>query len=777
MQKRFGKGALLSSALALMVAPQAAVAADNETESDARVDIIVTASKRSERLADVGQSLTAVSGAELEQRNLVRIEDFAAQVPGLAFWGDGRSLRPILRGVNSGGNGALVAVNIDETPFSYQSGLTNSATDTANIDAFDMARIEVLKGPQGTLYGASASGGLIKYVTNAPNPDAFEARGEVGGEIVDGGSAAGVVRGVVNIPLVDGKVALRATGLYREIPGYINNPLLGSKANSGDTWALRLSLLAKPTETFTIRLTGFRQDQTLDDNNMAEIVGSSLDPANPPDNVFEIANGGNLFHSSFMGNPSKNRYEYANLTMDLETGFASFLSSTSFSRLSTQFRADISSASAAPGLPYGQAFGMGYFGLPTIAMWGNQENSGKRWNQEFRMSSLPDSHIGSLKFDWQVGGFYAREDITFSQFYDAIDPSSGEILTTRIPLGEGAFSDPLPLGGSDLPGRYEEFSGFASGTLHLSTQIDITLGGRYADIRQKSQVISSAGLVNGLLSELVNPVVKSHESKFTWSAGLRWRPADDSLIYARVATGYRPGGPILRIPGAPADFPASYKSDSVINYELGYRGAFLNKTVDIDVAVFYLDWTDMQVLSDYVSQPSGQVFTVQGNAGSARSTGVEWNIGWSPITGLRLSTVGAYTDAKITEDAPTFGAANGNPLPLVPKWSNTVNLDYEVEFSDTERAYAGISWTHTGVRYANFTTSATDGNNFRLPPYNAVNAQAGIELGRYSFSLYVRNIGNARGITDASFSGGANMTGTATFIQPRTAGIKLGFTY
>ena len=765
MQKRFGKGALLSSALAMMVAPQAAVAADNETESDARVDIIVTASKRSERLADVGQSLTAVSGAELEQRNLVRIEDFAAQVPGLAFWGDGRSLRPILRGVNSGGNGALVAVNIDETPFSYQSGLTNSATDTANIDAFDMARIEVLKGPQGTLYGASASGGLIKYVTNAPNPDAFEARGEVGGEIVDGGNAAGVVRGVVNIPLVDGKVAFRATGLYREIPGYINNPLLGSKANSGDTWALRLSLLAKPTETFTIRLTGFRQDQTLDDNNMVEIVGSSLDPANPPDNVFEIANGGNLFHSGYMGNPSKNRYEYANLTMDLETGFASFLSSTSYGRLSTQFRADASSENVIPGLNYGQYFGMFVYGLPTVALWGNQENSGRRWNQEFRMSSLPDSHIGGLKLDWQVGGFYAFEDITFDQFYDAYNPTTKQLLTS-----------PMVPGGSTLPGRYEEFSGFASTTLYLMDTVDVSLAGRYADIRQRSQVTSYAGALNGP-ADIVNPVVRSHENKFTWSAGVRWRPVDDSLIYARVATGYRPGGPILRIPGAPDDFPASYKSDSVINYELGYRGAFLNKTIDVDVAVFYLDWTDMQVLSDYTSENTGQVFTVQGNAGSARSTGVEWNIGWSPIAGLRLSSVGAYTDAKITEDAPTFGAANGDPLPLVPKWSNTVNLDYEVEFSDTERAYAGISWTHTGVRYANFTTSATDGNNFRLPPYNAVNAQAGIDLGRYSFSLYVRNIGNSRGITDASYSGGANMTGTATFILPRTAGIKLGFTY
>ena len=381
------------------------------------------------------------------------------------------------------------------------------------------------------------------------------------------------------------------------------------------------------------------------------------------------------------------------------------------------------------------------------------------------MSSLPDSHIGGLKLDWQVGGFYAFEDITFDQFYDAYNPTTKQLLTS-----------PMIPGGSTLPGRYEEFSGFASTTLYLMDTVDVTLGGRYADIRQRSQVTSYAGALNGP-ADIVNPVVRSHENKFTWSAGMRWRPVDHSLIYARVATGYRPGGPILRIPGAPDDFPASYKSDSVINYELGYRGAFLNKTIDVDVAVFYLDWTDMQVLSDYTSENTGQVFTVQGNAGSARSTGVEWNIGWSPITGLRLSSVGAYTDAKITEDAPTFGAANGDPLPLVPKWSNTVNLDYEVEFSDTERAYAGISWTHTGVRYANFTTSATDGNNFRLPPYNAVNAQAGIDLGRYSFSLYVRNIGNARGITDASFSGGANMTGTATFIQPRTAGIKLGFTY
>uniref|UniRef100_UPI0035CA54A7 TonB-dependent receptor n=1 Tax=uncultured Sphingomonas sp. TaxID=158754 RepID=UPI0035CA54A7 len=746
------------------VAPAPTSASDESPVSDDLGDIIVTANKRNESLIKVPQSLTAISGDALAYRNQTRIEDFAAQVPGFNLQSFGnKGLKLILRGINAGAAAATTAVVIDETPFSYQSGLALGDRNTANIDTFDMERIEVLKGPQGTLYGASAEGGLLKYVTNKPDPKKLEAAVEASGETVAHGGTGGAFKAMINLPFWDGKGAIRASGFYAEVPGYADNVLIGrNDTNNGHRYGGRISILLAPTEDFSVRLTASRQDQRFFDDGSIDVVGSDSDPYNPPANQFDAASGGRLVHNSYYGNPSNNTYELANLTANWDIGFADLVSSTSYGKLSSQFRLDITTGSYSPGVTYAEGFGNGY--ASPLAIRTRQTNAGRRWNQELRLTSKPDSSIGGMKLDWLLGGFFAHESNTFDQFFQFVNIPTNQELTT-----------PAPGGGSTLPSTYREFSAFGNATLHISDKLFVQGGIRYAHINQSSTVTSYPGFFTGATSIVVNPTLTSSENKATWSAQVGYNVTSNSLIYGRVATGYRSGGPQFAIPGAPADVPLTYKPDSLTNYEVGFRTSLLHKMLTIDVAAFYIDWKDVQVTTSYRSTISGIEYQITGNAGAASSKGVEWAFGLSPVKGLKLSTTGAYTEAHLTKDAPDLPGFKGDDLAFVPRWSTSVSLDYEARLSDGVKGFAGVSWDYTGKRFADFSLYSV--SHFELPSYSSASGQAGVDFGKYSASLYVRNLTDERGITTYGQNGGYNFTGNATIIQPRTIGIKLTARY
>lgn len=756
--------AAISASPSAMAQESAAVA--DEAAASSR-EIVVTAAKREERLIDVGGAISAISESDLAYRDLQSIEDFASQVPGFNLQTAGnRSVRLILRGLNTGGSGATTAVIVDETPLSYQSGLANGSFDTANIDTFDMARIEVLKGPQGTLYGATAQGGLLKYVTNAPRFDKVEAGFQLGTEVIKKGGIGYVGRGLVNIPLIDDKLAFRASGFYEKVAGYIDNPLAGiTDANEGKRWGGRVSLLFKPVETLSIRATALRQDQEFDDNGGLDVVGSNFDQFNPPANEFDLVSGGRFVQNSYLGNPSKNRYEYANITADLDLGFASLVSSTSWGGLSTEFVADISFANAAPGLTFSDLLGAAVYGQPVFVTQ-LQTNAVDRFNQELRLTSSPDTQIGSMALDWQLGGFYAKETIEFLQGFDVISRQTGAVLT--VPIKGGSLS---------APASFEEYSGYANATLHFTDTIDLALGGRYSDTSQRSQIFFSNGFATGPV-DATTPVVTSSENKFTYSAALRWKFNEDSLLYGRVATGYRAGGPNFQTPGLlPADVPTTYGADTTTNYEVGLRTAFFDKALSIDIAAFYIDWKDIQISTTFRSAVTGQNVTVVGNAGTATSKGVEWNIAWEILPGLTAGAVGSYTRAKLTDDAPLLGGESGDQLPFVPKWSNTLNLDYETELGNGVTGFIGGSWNYVGNRTTGFSGSPTVAGKIPLGDYSSFNLQAGFDYENYNFSLFARNLTDKRALTGYGRGGGAFFTGNAQIIQPQTFGARLTVRY
>lgn len=773
---RFGGTGLLAIAVATMIAiPETALAqaAPAEATADAPTggDIIVTANKRAERIVDVASAVTAVGGEELLRRNLPQIEDFAAQVPGLSVQQAGnRATRIILRGLNSGGAGSTVATVLDEAPLSYSNSTSNGAIDIANFDTYDLNRIEVLRGPQGTLYGATAEGGIIKYVTNAPDLNKIEAGAEGIIESTKEGGTGWTGRALANLPIVEGKLALRATGFYKDIQGYIDNTRLGvPDANKGRRYGGRAQLLFQPSDDFSIKLGALIQDQHFDDGGNLEVVGTPLAPyvlptattdgSITPSSALAIANNGRLQNDNFRLSVSDNRTYLFSGVINANVGFADLLSSTSYGAVKSTFSNDTTSAVAAPGFTFGDFFA-GFFGRP-ITIAGRQDNNLAKFSQELRLSARPGTEIAGMKLEWQAGVFYTHEDIDFNQFYDFVE-TNGDLIT-----------QPLIPGGSILPANYNEFAAFATTKLHFNDRFNIEVGGRFSRNWQDVTVTNFAGFLTGP-TDTFNPTLRTKQNKFIWSVAPQFRINDETAVYARVATGFRPGGPTLTPPGV-TGLPTSYLSDSTINYEIGFKGSALDKKLNFDLAAFYIDWKDIQIIT-VINTPTGP-YGITGNAGQARSKGIEWNLSFTPIRGLTFSDVGAYTDAKLTTDAIALGARSGYRLAYVPKFTNTVNIDYKTTLGDRTSAFIGGTWTYTGDRRTTYSATANAFGYALLPSYSMFNAQAGIEYGNIRGEIFVRNLTDDRALTTYSSSGGADLTGQAQILQPRTIGVKLAIKY
>jgi outer membrane receptor protein involved in Fe transport len=341
---------------------------------------------------------------------------------------------------------------------------------------------------------------------------------------------------------------------------------------------------------------------------------------------------------------------------------------------------------------------------------------------------------------------------------------------------------PLPeaLGGPALENAsvdalYREWAGFAQVTYHFSPQFDLALGGRWSQNKQSASETTSGPLL--LLTQQTSPQVVSGDSSdndFTYSIAPRWHLSPDTMVYGRIATGYRPGGPNDLPPTAPASVPRQYQADSTTNYELGVRSDLLDKSLSVDVAAFLVDWKKIQMFQEILiaGQPP---FGINANGGTARSQGLEATMGWTPVTGLTFTLVGAYVDAYLTSAAPDAGGNDGDRLPYVPKWSSSLDGAYTWRAFSQFDAFAGATWVYTGSRFNDFSTTNTatglvPSPRPELPSYNTVNLRAGLDNGRWAFELYGKNVGDTRGIGYYFNSATPNYGGTVNYIQPRTIG-------
>jgi outer membrane receptor protein involved in Fe transport len=265
--------------------------------------------------------------------------------------------------------------------------------------------------------------------------------------------------------------------------------------------------------------------------------------------------------------------------------------------------------------------------------------------------------------------------------------------------------------------------------------------------------------------------IDTTEDAFTFSVSPKWKVNEDTLIYGRVASGFRPGGPNLVPPNAPPGYPLSYESDSTMNYEVGLRTTLPNRTLSLDVSVYRIDWSDIQIIS--LVPLNNTIIGVTGNAGEARSQGVEFAVTARPSDRWTFAINGAYTDAELLEDAPGIGGSKGDNLAYVPDLTFTLDGEYTLPLGGNAKGFVGFTAAYVGERFTDFGTSVFNTPHIPLPDYTTLSLRAGADIGNIRIEAYARNITDTRGIfTYANSGAGApTITGTKAIIQPRTFGL------
>jgi iron complex outermembrane receptor protein len=704
-----------------------------QTQGDQNA-IIITAQKRRQRLLDVPQSVSVISGDRLEKQHAQRLSDYLTRIPSAyVVEGQAGDSRIVLRGINTGGVGATVATYVDETPFGSATGLANGGVLAPDIDPFELARVEVLRGPQGTLYGANSLGGLVKFVTLSPDTHAFSGAAEAGIEDVAHGDMGWWTRAAVNVP-VSNAAAFRLSGFYRKDPGYIDDPHLGNDVNDGKTYGGRASLLVTPTDRLKIRATAMAENIRSNGTNTVDLDRVTLRPM-----------GGDLEHIRVLREPNEVDYRLYNTTIDYDFGGVNLVSSTSYGTLDQKTVEDVSSAYA--GL---LSF---LFGTPLGAGL-DQGLTQRRFTQEVRLASS-----GVRPLEWTIGGFYTHEKNRLSQSLFGVGAATGE----RVPSLDGV----LVIG---LPSRYSEYAGFANATWHVSPKFDLTAGGRYSHNRQSNEQITGGLFGASMFSG------KSSDGVFTYSLAPTFKPNPNTRTYARIAKGYRPGGPNAVSPLAENAVPRHFGPDTTTNYEVGIKTETDDHLLSLEASAFLIDWKKIQLLVQIAG------LGVNANGGGARSQGVELTAGLNPSRYLSFYANGSYVDAHLTEDAPvSFGGFKGDQLPFNPRWQGTVGTEYNRPLGERLAGHAGISLHYTGKRRSDFRGPPAPPSpappQLRLGAYTQVDAHAGVDIDRFRIDAFVHNLTDARGITNVGFFGDVGGDVAAAVIRPRSFGLAIGYRY
>ncbi|TWI69216.1 outer membrane receptor protein involved in Fe transport [Pseudoduganella lurida] len=707
--------------------------------------VVVTAQKRAQTTLDVAQAISVVSGETLEREQASAFADYLKLVPSLQLVqstpGEGRL---VMRGLDTGGVASTVAVYLDETPFGSSSGLVNGAILAGDFDTFDMARVEVLRGPQGALYGASSLGGLLKFVTNGPETDRFLMRVRAGAATVDGGKMAYRSNVVVNTPISD-TLAFRASGSYTREPGFIDSigtagsdvaRNLNGARNAGGRAALQYT----PNADFSLRLSAVAQNIAVDSAGTVE-----------SDPVTLATLYGRQTQSQYVPQKHNVKYRVYNATVNWNLAWANLTSSTSSSTQKQVFRDDATYNLS--------ALVEGAFGTPNDLFLA-QNTELKKFTQELRLSSNAGSNAGGM-LDWLAGVYYTDEDGDLRQRYVALQPGT---LTPLAGLPE--------LADIRLQSKYREYAAFANTTLHFGSRYDLDLGARYSHNKQHAVQGQDGALVGGADSNAAD----SAEHVFTYAVAPKWKIDERNSLYLRAAKGFRPGGPNVLPPNPPAGTPTTYASDSVMSYEAGFKSISRDGRLSFDVAAFHIDWKDIQLLAVVNG------FGVNTNGVGATSDGLEFNVTYRPMSGLRLSANGAWTDATLDGDtSPLVGGMKDDRLPFSPKVSVGVSADYRWSLGAATPAFAGVSVRHLSKQFGAFDADyrAAFGRQREIGSYHVVDAHFGVDIGAWTLEAYGKNLTDSEGKTSTSaatanggdiYPGGAIATGV---IAPRTVGLTL----
>jgi outer membrane receptor protein involved in Fe transport len=705
--------ALLAGAVLPVAGAAAAqtVSASPDTGPASQVpEILVTATKRSTPLQSAPLAVTALTGQVITKMGGADLTDIAGAIPGLSLQSDrAGENQTYIRGISEVAGGApTVGVYMDEIPITTFSG------EQVNLKTFDIARVEVLRGPQGTLYGEGSEGGTIRIVTNPPNTSAYQAEIFAQGSGTDHGGANGEVDGMANIPLVTGKLALRLDAMWSDYDGWITNPVLGRNHYNTDTdFTGRATLRFTPDDKTTIDLGYMHQ------------YANSDGPSQGDANYMDFAG---------TAEPRNDRFDIYSLTVSHDFGFATLTSATGYFERGSVSHNDFTSVAPILSL---------LFGAPVNTASIVRPNDQNAVTEEVRLVSDPG--VGPLA--WTVGAFFKHDGINIANA-----AQTSPVL-------------PVPVFNLNVDDTSTQYAVFGEGDYALTKQLHVIVGLRYFDEnRQTTSAVS--GLLPLVFSGagFSNLQQKATTSELTPKVTVNYQFTPDALVYATASSGFRAGdiNPYAFLfPGA----PASYGPEHLWNYEIGAKTSWFDHRLVVNAALYDIQWQNI-IINSAAPNP---LFGYSVNGGSAHSRGAELEVTAIPVTGLTLSLAGDYDEARI-DRVSTAGAGvlatPGATLPFAPREKVYASAEYDFPLMNTGWQGRGrVDISYNGLSFSNIDDLPIEANQ----PYTIVNLRAGVSRDRLDFTVFADNVADERGELVAL----ANGTGESVLIRPRTIGVSV----
>ena len=781
-----------------LVTPVLGFAATDESIIE---QIIVTAQKRETALQDVPFSVAAPSGDQIRNAGASSLAEVGRMVPGLAIadLGPGQS-QVAIRGISAGqvvrdqpGVKAQVGVYLDESPISV-------ALFTPDLDLFDLQRFEVLRGPQGTLFGSGSISGVLRYITAQPELAQFGGTVEVGASTGTDSEFGGSVKGMLNVPVGDIS-ALRVVGYYNELPGFIDSVYPGrgkrEDVNSGQKTGARVAWLIQPTENFSI--TPRIVYQKLETDGYPRIDAWNI-LGNPFTTTQPAVDPGERGQVTQLDEGLTDEFRLGDLKIEANVGPVTLTSISTYTNRDVLVLRDASQLTGSVTVDLG--------GDPDIVRLNSplyDRTQLEARSQEFRISSN-----GNDTFQWLFGTFYEDVDRNYGQTlptpgYDAFSitsPLAADSSTTGAPPDTPFFSR--------LSYNLQQFAVFGEGTWRFADQWAATLGARYYEY-DEDRVLTFAGVFSAALGNdpaLVTNVPGSVDSDgFSPRAILSYDVNDDVKINAQVARGFRLGGindPLNEPLCGPDDlalygsvFSPTWNDEKAWNYELGAKTQLAGGRVQFNSAVFYSDIEDLQANVDSGACSSRIVVNVP----KAHTLGVEAELFARPTPnwdfGLGATWVEAEIDSNVTGigTEPLAGMRKGNRMPTSPELQATASVGYnQPVFSNLEGfgvftvQYVGSSFTQLADQEAGFGCVGCDGSprfisfgdptidsityDNELPSYEIGNLRVGVRSDVWEAALYVNNLWDERAFLSLDRERGTSARVAYLTNPPRTFGVS-----
>ncbi|WP_375269139.1 TonB-dependent receptor [Phenylobacterium sp.] len=710
-----------AAATALLSAqPAAAQEAQGSQANQASVleEVVVTAQRRSESLQDVPVTVTAFGAEQVEEARIRQVADVAGLTPGLQFDAFPSSQpRVAIRGIGSSDRGAAgdpsAAVFLDEIYIGRPAAVA--------FDAFDVERIEVLKGPQGTLFGRNVVGGAINIVTARPQLGAFDA----GAEVTVGNYERLEGAAMVNAPFAQGNAAVRFSGAWRTHDGYVRNTFTGDRMEDQDTRSGRISLLAEPETDLRILATidATRSRETGPAQHVLD-----LDEGDPLSAFWTVDRDRDETAGAYNGYQDRDTWGMR-LQIERDLAFATLSYIGSYRDLDYAAAYDFDGGNPSANL---------------IDISGGNDEQTSFSSHELRLSALPESEV-----QWVAGAYLFQSDTDRRDILD---------LDIAGDAGREVYTQAAEL---------LSYAVFADVTAPVTDQLSAVAGVRYTRDDKDYRIDNLEGSAIFRAGERFDVTVGDTYEAVTWRAGLTWQPLDDHMLYGMISRGFKSGG-FQDTPSTAADAADGYEPEFATQYELGQKSVFLGGSLIWNNTLFIMKYEDLQTRR---TLPNLSVVT--DNAGEATIKGYETYLRWRPFTGASLVTSYAYTDAAFDQFEPEPGLDYaGNRISRTPEHKLVVSPAYTLGLaSGADLRFA--------VDYA-YESRIFDDNSNEPPeirdPTHFVDARVVFTdpSRRWTLSLWGKNLTDELTRTHQTLFLGANF---GAYNPPRTYGLSLNWTY